>query len=174
MHKMFVVGFLLPAFLFSFLNLHAQETTSKPCATEEHRAFDFWLGVWSVTASGKYAGKNKISLEQNGCVLRESWASASPGYTGTSLNFFNANKKQWQQLWVDNQGASLELTGGLINGAMVLSSKAVESNDGKMQVNRITWSKNKDGSVRQTWDLLEDEKVVNVLFDGQYQRIEEN
>ena len=152
--------------------LRAQSQTPKPCSTEQHRAFDFWLGDWRVTANDKFAGSNSITLEQEGCVLRENWVSASPGYTGTSVNAYNSAKQQWQQLWVDNQGGMLELSGNLVEDQMVLSSLAVEDESGKSQVNRITWSKEADGLVRQKWDLLVDGKVEKVLFDGLYRPVE--
>ena len=80
------------------------------CCTGAHTEFDFWIGSWEVTnPDGSLAGHNTISKAQDNCILRENWVSATPGYTGTSNNFFNLQTKQWEQIWVDNQGASLHL-----------------------------------------------------------------
>ena len=65
---------------------------NKPCSccTEKHAEFDFWIGTWEVTnPDGTKAGKNSITKIQGQCVLQENWTSNSPGYTGTSNNFYN-------------------------------------------------------------------------------------
>ena len=148
----------------------AQNKDACACCSENHLAFDFWVGEWVVTnAKGSPAGENTISKEENGCVLRENWTSASQGYTGTSTNFYNKTTQQWEQLWVDNSGGFLKLKGNRIGDKMIMSSEEF-SREGKMLKNRITWFKNEDGTVRQLWELLEGEKVVSVLFDGLYRR----
>src|SRR5512138_297492 len=93
---------------------------AKPCATAEHRQFDFWLGEWNVVnAKGQTAGTNAITLEQDGCVLHEHWTGAKGG-TGQSFNVYDATDKRWHQIWVDNSGSLLQLQGGLVDGRMVL------------------------------------------------------
>ncbi len=52
---------------------------------------------------------------------------------------------------------------------MILSSDPFDR-DGKMLTNRITWTANEDGTVRQLWEILEGEKVVNTAFDGIYRK----
>ena len=163
------VGFLFFALLGFLVN--AQDNDSCPCCTEAHKAFEFWVGEWAVTnnANGSAAGQNSISKEENGCVIRENWTSAQPGYTGTSINFYNNITKEWEQLWVDNTGAALKLKGNRTENKMILSSDEF-TRDGKKLRNRVTWFKNEDGTVRQLWEILEGEKVVNVAFDGIYKR----
>ncbi|SNZ00190.1 hypothetical protein [Flagellimonas pacifica] len=157
-------------FMFSFL-MNAQTDSSCNCCTEEYRAFDFWVGTWEVVKTdGSNAGKNLITKEEEGCVIRENWTSASPGYTGTSLNFYNAATKQWEQLWIDNTGNFLKLKGNRVGNQMILASSTFAKDDGKNYRNRITWTKNNDGTVRQLWEVLEGDTVVNVVFDGLYKR----
>lgn len=145
----------------------AQE--SCPCCTEAHRAFDFWIGEWTVyTPDGKVAGTNTISQQEDGCVLRENWISATPGYTGTSYNYFNSSEKTWTQIWIDNQGSSLHLTGRLTEGKMILSSAADDDDNGP--AHRITWTPNSDGTVRQLWESRNAEGEWAVAFDGIYRR----
>ncbi|UWX53724.1 hypothetical protein NYZ99_11250 [Maribacter litopenaei] len=56
----------------------AQETPACPCCTENHRAFDFWLGEWSVYGTNEaLLGGNTIVSMQDGCVLQENWEGAS-------------------------------------------------------------------------------------------------
>ena len=104
-------------------------------------------------------------------MLRENWTSASPGYTGTSYNFYNRRTDIWTQVWVDNQGGSLHLTGGLQDGNMVLSSSTVKNPQGQDVVHRITWTPNADGTVRQLWQMQVEGADWVVAFDGLYRRV---
>lgn len=141
------------------------------CCSENHKAFDFWIGSWEVTnQDGSAAGKNLIEKIQGGCVLRETWTSAKGNFTGTSTNFFNPKTEQWEQLWVDNSGNVLKLAGTRTENQMILSSEPFEHTDGETYVNRIIWTYNGDGTVRQLWEVLKDDKVVNTLFDGLYKK----
>ncbi|MEL6917236.1 MAG: hypothetical protein AAFO99_05840 [Bacteroidota bacterium] len=142
------------------------------CCTANHHAFDFWIGTWEVTKpDGSPAGKNTIEKIENGCILKENWTSASSGYTGTSYNFFNLKTEQWEQTWIDNSGAHLYLKGNRKDNQMILSSNEFTHTDGKVYINRITWTLNNDGTVRQLWELVQGDKVVNVAFDGLYVKI---
>ena len=95
------------------ISMNAQINNCK-CWTEKHAEFDFWIGTWNVTSpDGTTAGKNVIDKIQENCILRENWNSAKGKYTGTSNNFYNAKTKQWEQIWIDNQGGSLHLKGNL-------------------------------------------------------------
>ncbi|MBR9855320.1 MAG: hypothetical protein GYB37_12215, partial [Algicola sp.] len=84
------------------VSLFAQGANSCNCCSENHSAFDFWIGEWKVvnSADGSPAGTSVIVKVENGCAIRENWISAKSGYTGTSLNFFNGVTKEWEQLWV--------------------------------------------------------------------------
>ncbi|MFS4467286.1 hypothetical protein [Maribacter sp. 2210JD10-5] len=145
-----------------------------PCCTENHGSFDFWLGTWEVTnANGTKAGNNTITKLQQGCILKEEWIGIDGKNTGTSLNFFNLKTKQWEQLWVDNSGTHLKLKGNRSGNQMILTSDSFEHKDGNMYVDRITWTNNPDGTVRQLWEVLQGEKVVSVAFDGLYKRVKE-
>ncbi|WP_343485674.1 hypothetical protein [Allomuricauda sp. d1] len=156
--------FLLP------LMLMAQNTACK-CCTDTHKAFDFWVGSWVVTnADGSPAGNNTIVKEEGGCVLRENWTSASAGFTGTSLNFYNQQSNQWEQLWIDNSGNHLKLKGNRTGDQMILSSDEFTHTDGESYINRITWTHNQDGTVNQLWEVLQNNEVKQVLFNGLYRR----
>jgi hypothetical protein len=78
-----------------------------PCASPEHRAFDFWLGAWHVeTPAGKPAGRNTITSILDGCALLEQWEGAG-GVRGTSLTAWDAATKRWRQTWMDSGGGVL-------------------------------------------------------------------
>jgi hypothetical protein len=142
-----------------------------PCSSPEYRQFDFWVGDWVVnnTATGQPVGHNLVTLEQGSCVLQEHWASSS-GSTGTSFNIYFAGDKQWHQTWVDNSGLLLRLDGGLVDGKMVLTDKRV-NRAGKLVTDRIVWTPEPNGHVRQVWDsTLDDGKSWQIIFDGTYVR----
>lgn len=141
------------------------------CCTEQHQQFDFWIGEWNTyTTNGKLAGTNSITKIQDQCILKEEWTSANAGYTGTSYNFYNVQKKQWEQIWIDNQGQSLHLRGHFKNNQMILSSEAMKDAKGQTVYNRITWTKNDDGTVRQHWETSPDQKSWKTAFDGLYKK----
>ena len=155
--------------LFS-ISLVAQDSNCK-CCTEKHSEFDFWVGSWEVTnANGTKAGENTIEKKQGDCVLQENWISATPGYTGTSNNFYNYKTKLWEQIWVDNQGQSLHLKGNKVGNQMILRTDDEKNAEGKTFFYRITWTDNDDGTVRQLWETITDSKDVTVAFDGLYKR----
>jgi hypothetical protein len=142
------------------------------CTAPEHRQFDFWLGQWTVVAGGKHAGDSRIESILDGCVLLENWTGAS-GSVGKSFNTYNRQTGQWEQFWVDNQGTRLFLRGGFSNGHMVLTGQQdqPDAKTGKTQRERITWTPNADGSVRQLWETSTDDgKTWAVSFDGLYTR----
>lgn len=147
------------------------ENNNCACCTENHRAFDFWIGTWTVTKpDGSLAGTNVIDKIQDECILRENWTSATPGYTGTSHNFYNTTTKQWEQLWIDNQGQSLHLKGNRIGNKMVLKTDEQTNANGQKFHHRVTWTLNEDGSVRQYWETVTNDKDITVAFDGLYKK----
>ena len=140
------------------------------CTAPEYRQFDFWTGEWTVTvANGRVAGSNRIESILGGCALQEHWTSAAGGH-GTSLNMWNAADSTWRQVWIDASGNLLELSGALRGKEMVLSG-TTRGADGRMQVNRITWTPAADGTVRQLWESSTDDGASwTVQFDGRYAR----
>ncbi|EDP71671.1 Tetratricopeptide repeat protein [Flavobacteriales bacterium ALC-1] len=165
---------LFIAVILSFftLSISAQNNNCK-CCTKQHSEFDFWIGTWEVTnPDGSKAGKNKIEKVQGECVLQESWTSASSGYTGTSNNFYNLKTKQWEQIWIDNQGASLHMKGNKIGDQMILRTDDETNAQGKTFFHRVTWTANEDGTVRQLWETITDKTEVTIAFDGLYKKVE--
>ena len=148
--------------------LAAQQPRPNPCTAPEHRQFDFWIGDWTVTDSaGKVTmGTNHITSEEAGCLVHEHWTGAGGG-TGQSFNFYNVAKKQWEQVWVASvAGGNLHITGKFDGTSMVLTGERPAAN-GAMALNRIRWTPQPDGRVRQTWETSNDGgKTWTVSFDG--------
>ena len=153
-------------------HLACAATGPTPCAAAVHHQFDFWVGEWVVTENGKPAGTNRIERLLDGCALLENWTGAG-GSRGHSLNFYDPGRKLWQQTWVDASPSSLNLTGGWVDGRMVLSGSGKDAKTGRAQIDRIAWTPNSDGTVRQLWDRsLDGGRTWQVLFDGLYRRRE--
>lgn len=135
------------------------------CTAPEYRQFDFWLGDWQVhRKDGSVAGINRVTQEYDGCVLHEHYATGR-GYSGESLNTYDSSRKIWHQTWVDDSGLLLTLEGHLQGKNMVLEGESIQSGASSKQ--RITWTPNPDGSVRQLWEA-EDAGQWKIVFDGLY------
>lgn len=146
------------------------EPRPKPCTAESYNQFDFWLGKWTVSNdAGEIQGNNHIHKIMGNCGMQENWTGGS-GFVGTSYNFYDSRSKVWRQTWIDNQGGSLLLTGGLVGTSMQLSGERA-SREGKTVIDRITWTPLADGRVRQHWQASEDAgKTWSDVFDGYYKR----
>lgn len=139
------------------------------CEAPEYRAFDFWIGEWYVrTPDGKLAGTNRIAREYDGCVLHERYETGR-GYSGESLNTYDAGRKLWHQTWVDTSGTLLLLEGGARDGGMVLEGQTVGT-DAQVTKHRITWTPNANGRVRQLWESTDAKGQWRIIFDGMYSR----
>jgi hypothetical protein len=148
------------------------QASPKPCTSQEHRRFDFWLGTWEVVNRlQKQPGPpsvNRISLEENGCVIAEHYTSARGGYSGRSLSFYDARRNLWHQTWIDNRGQALYLEGRYEerdgHGALVLAG---EKPDGTLD--RVTWRPLRNGKVQQLWEVSKDAgETWKAVFDGLY------
>lgn len=141
------------------------------CKQARFHEFDFWIGEWEVFGpAGKKVGENRISVVNKGCTLAEHWTNTSGG-EGRSYNALDAATKTWHQFWSDDQGGTLWLSGGLREGAMVMEGESPSASTGKPQRQRISWTPNADGSVRQLWETSDDGGASwQVSFDGHYRR----
>jgi hypothetical protein len=149
--------------------LSAFAQSKRPPLPTESRQFDFWLGEWSVTnPAGQAAGESRIESIAGGAGLLENWTGAKSD-TGRSLNAWNPGRKQWQQFWVGSGGGVLELAGGLVDNSMVLTGE--HDVRGQRLTEKITWTPNSDGSVRQHWEQSADGgKSWKTVFDGLYRK----
>lgn len=149
--------------------LAAQNTPTFGCPGSEHRQFDFWVGTWEVTVGANLAGNNIITNEEDGCLIHEHW-TGSRGGTGQSFNFYDAVGKQWHQVWVDNQGTYLHLTGGYAGNEMRFTGTA-PGPGGKAVPQQLTFFRNADGTVRQLWQTSADGGATwTTVFDGLYRK----
>lgn len=160
--------------LVSVLSLQSSQAIAQPgnCTDDpQFSARDFWLGSWSVTSNinGSLAGNNIIEKQEGGCLIMERWTGASGG-TGTSLNYYNPVNQTWRQLWVSAGAYSIDISGGIEDGSMVLTGNIYYFAAGSVGF-RGSWTPNADGSVRQFFEQYNDEtQSWDVWFDGKYER----
>jgi hypothetical protein len=139
-----------------------------PCPDGPFRQFDFWAGEWDVKdAEGKVAGVNRITSEENGCVLVERWSSAAGGH-GQSYNYYDPAAGKWKQLWV-GLGILLHMEGEFQDGSMRLEGPLQYLAQKRVTTLRGTWTALPDGRVRQLFEESEDQgKTWTTWFDGYY------
>lgn len=143
------------------------DSAVNPCkASPSFREFDFWIGEWDAkNTQGVTVGSSSIQLILGQCVIFENWST--PVSSGKSFNIFNNADKKWHQTWVSDKGNLTHYVGGHVDGKMVLDSESVVN--GKKVINRMTFSKLADGSVRQHGETSSDErKTWATTFDFTY------
>jgi hypothetical protein len=146
----------------------ATQSQAHPCDAPEYRQFDFWIGDWQVhDPAGQVVGINKVTREQDGCLLVEHWSSKKGRETGTSFNYYDIRDKKWHQLYLDNSGnagAFPAMAGQLEDGKMVLISDEKTS-----PVFRWTWYVTSPGHVRQMAESSSDyQKTWKTVWDSTY------
>lgn len=155
-------------------------------STASYEDFDFWLGEWQVVAteSGELRGYDKIQMIHDGCVLKQEWhqmddlfsLQASPNrLRGTSLTGIDA-KGRWRQLWTDNSGTNMILTGGVEDGVMVLRSEWISvptQNGSTVDVRNLWyWHPQEDGTIHNWGEQQRDSETgpKQKYFDITYRR----
>ena len=146
----------------------------KPCAAKEYSQFDFWVGRWDVFPNGK---DNKVAHSfiqklYNGCAIRENWMPLK-GTGGGSLNSYEADSGQWHQTWIGSAPGRVEFVGGSsADGKMVLTGTWKNiAGPGKHALIRMTYTRQKDGSVRQHGEASPDHGLTwTTSFDFIYRK----
>jgi len=143
-----------------------------PCQTvPEYRQFDFWLGEWNVEQNGTQNGtriaRSSVQLILDECVIFENYEAQ--GYSGKSLNMWDASESRWEQHYTDTGGASTTFIGKLEDGKMVMLSESVRN--GAKVITRMTYSKEGPDRVRQFLETsLDGGKTWAPAYDGMYVR----
>jgi len=154
--------------------LAAQHVIAQPPnenSTHRYHQFDFWLGHWDVYKFGTdtLVGESRIESIIDSVGLLENYRAARGKYVGKSLNKYNPAEDRWEQYWIDNAGLTLFLSGGIVDGKMVLDD--VARGDPDKGLNKVVWEKLDENTVRQTWSVSKDNgKTWTVIFDGEYKR----
>lgn len=142
------------------------------CEGDNYRAFDFWLGNWTVTdPDGNTLGTNTITSQENGCLILENWTSASGG-TGQSYNYVDASTGLWRQVWV-SQAATIDYEGGPTEDGGIRLQGAITYRNGTSAPFWGEWTPLEDGTVKQYFEQMDPEtNEWSPWFLGIYTRIE--
>jgi len=158
---------LLYILIFFCSPLFSQQPSCN-CCTPNHADFNFWVGEWVVYDTlGNKLGENVIKKVEIDCLLTEQWTGSS-GSSGRSMNYYEPKDSTWNQIWVSNGGTNLILKGKFVNDAMVLRSDII-AHPKSNYMNQITWKSQDNGTVTQTWDLIDENgQLLRTIFHGVY------
>ena len=121
-------------------------------------------------SAGNKVGENNIEKLEHGCLISEHWQSTSGG-SGRSFNYVDISDSTWHQVWVDSHGGQLELKGRAGKDVMTLAGELLPGQKVDFYRNRITWTKNTDGSVTQLWEILDKyNHTLKTVFKGIYRK----
>lgn len=154
------------------LALAGTDTTTVPaCAAAPFRAFDFWIGTWDVRdTTGTINARSVITRRNGGCTIHEDYTTRT-GYTGQSINAYDATRQRWHQTWSDIGGLVLYLDGRSPESGVMQLEGTRRDQRGEV-MDRITWSRLPDGRVRQLWENSRDGgRTWTQSFNGFYERV---
>lgn len=147
------------------------QSSGSPCADAPHRAFDFWVGEWTVTTkNGPKIGDSSIRRILNDCVILETWTGTG-GSTGQSFNNYDARRKTWKQFWVDATGGRQEYEEGVYQDGALHFTGHNPGPKGEPAQQRFTFFNLDPNHVRQLQEQSTDEgKTWTVVYDFYYAR----
>ncbi|HAU22513.1 MAG TPA: hypothetical protein DCS24_07960 [Erythrobacter sp.] len=151
----------------------AAPTSAPPaCDTQAHAGFDMWIGEWDVHPAAqpeRKVAESRIERAHAGCAILERWMPLS-GTGGSSTSHYDPATEQWHQKWVGSSPESVEFTGGVVDGKMVIAGWWMNvTGPGQHALIRMSYSKNEDGSVRQHGEASTDHGVSwQTAFDFIY------
>lgn len=137
--------------------LAQMEANGEPCMhSETARQLDFWVGKWDVyNPQGQKVGENEVQRLLKGCLLLENWTDGA-GSQGKSMNFFDTLRQTWRQVWVAEQGNSLDYREGEYHdGRMVFLGLRLDQAGDTVQ-DRLTFVNVSPDTVRQEFEASSD------------------
>ena len=151
--------------------LEAVRAARFPCeADERHHAFDFWIGEWTVTVGGTFAGTNSIQPILGHCTLLEQWESAA-GTSGKSYNYYDPGYDHWRQIWISDSGNFIEFTGVARDGGIFYTAETINPADGTTTMHKFEFTQIGNGVVRQFWQTSSDNgETWTSIWDAEYAR----
>jgi tetratricopeptide (TPR) repeat protein len=146
-------------------------TARFPCAADErHRAFDFWIGEWTVTQNGQFAGTSSVQPILGHCTIFEQWESAN-GTFGKSFNYYDPGHDHWRQIWIDDSGSFIEFTGEARDGGIFYTAETIDPADGSVTHHKFEFTVIGEDGVRQYWETSTDGGASwQSIWDGRYER----
>ncbi len=142
-----------------------------PCAADEqHHAFDFWIGEWTVTQNGQFAGTSSVQPILGHCTIFEQWESANNTF-GKSFNYYDPGHDHWRQIWIGDSGSFIEFTGEARDGGIFYTAETINLADGSVTLHKFEFTVIGDDGVRQYWETSSDGgDSWQSVWDGRYER----
>lgn len=159
-------------FCLAIFPLQMMAQNQSPCADEAHQEFSFWVGEWTVykTGTDTIAGYSHIKNILGSCVIEENWKSTNSPYEGKSFNTYAPQDSTWNQVWVDNSGATYHFKGKYANQVMDMYGET-STKKGVLTFNMSFTYNEKEDTVRQVWKSSTDGgKSWRIAFDGTYKK----
>lgn len=151
-------------------SLVAQVAATPPgCTAAEFRAFDYWVGEWTVSdTTGKHMAASTIARVSGDCAIAEHWRPIN-GPPGESLSWYEPRDKQWHQQWVGGAGWIARFAGAPDNGEMVLTEIAHSAAASAAPLSRMRYVKRSGGVVRQLlWQSSDAGESWKLVFAADY------
>jgi hypothetical protein len=142
-----------------------------PCTGDErHRGFDFWIGEWTVTQNGQFAGTSSVQPILGHCTIFEQWESVA-GTFGKSFNYYDPGHDHWRQIWIGDSGSFIEFTGEARDGGIFYTAQTIDPADGSVTHHKFEFTVIGEGGVRQYWETSTDGgETWQSIWDGRYAR----
>lgn len=152
------------------------ERVRYPC--RDVHTFDYWVGTFDVGAWGlpnvPPTGTTTNTREYDGCVIIEHFNGGPGGTHGTSMSFYDVNRKVWRMVWNDDANSSNDFEGTYSDGAMHFTGWVLDAN-GKRILARNTLVNVSPDTVHQFYQTSPDSgKTWVTLGDGRYVRRHSN
>ncbi|HYF30387.1 MAG TPA: tetratricopeptide repeat protein [Chitinophagaceae bacterium] len=148
-----------------------------PCrAHAQTREFDFWVGEWTVYATGTnfQVGNSIIQKASGDCMILENWTAKGPvPHNGKSVNYVNPQTNKWEQLWIGSNGGGNHV-GRFYNGVYkdsVLRFEFEANTPQGKQMGRFSFFNQGPDQVRQLSETSPDGgKTWRTNYDFTYKR----
>ena len=142
-----------------------------PCAADErHHSFDFWIGEWTVTQNGQFAGSSSVQPILGHCTVFEQWESVNATF-GKSFNYYDPAHDHWRQIWIGDSGSIIEFTGEARDGGIFFTAETIDPADGAVTQHKFEFTQIGEGGVRQYWETSADSgETWQTIWDGRYER----
>lgn len=153
-------------FLTTYVSANCQDMASP--VPVELKSLDYLIGNWQgsmAIAFGDQKSTFKATVEFKKVLggryvqgMHTYSAQGMPDMTGMALFSYSEKSKHWMGWWFDSaEAGTVEMTGPLKDGVMVLTSKPMEMQGMGMASMRSTWTKVSDTRLKLKVEMKQDQ-----------------